>query len=166
MTIDQLVFYNLYIIIMKKNESILNKNEMNESKIDVVNSGYDFEWFGDNLYDNFVNSDESLLEAVNVWKFDSNKIDELVEAEDYMWFQEYLDKLGDADKNEAMEYIENNYPEFLEDEDGNLFEPMKWWKVDTEKEIMADLNRKPGFDKNDIKLKLWDALLESYKDAA
>ncbi len=65
-----------------------------------------------------------------------------------------------------MEYIENNYPEFLEDEDGNLFEPMKWWKVDTEKEIMADLNRKPGFDKNDIKLKLWDALLESYKDAA
>jgi hypothetical protein len=42
-TIDQLIFYNLYIIIMKTNEAILNENEMNESKIDVVNSGYDFE---------------------------------------------------------------------------------------------------------------------------
>jgi len=150
---------------MKTNEAILNENEMNESKIDVVNSGYDFEWFGDDLYDNFVNSDESQLEAVNVWKFDSNKIDELVEAEDYMWLQEYLDELDDEQKIEANEYVQTNFPEFLQDEEWSTFEPMKWNTV-KDKELLDNLDKKPHFNRIKIKWELWDALIDSYKNAA
>lgn len=150
---------------MKTNEAILNENEMNESKIDVVNSGYDFEWFGDDLYDNFVNSDESQLEAVNVWKFDSNKIDELVEAEDYMWLQEYLDELDDEQKIEANEYVQTNFPEFLQDEEWSTFEPMKWNTI-KDKELLDNLDKKPHFNRGKIKWELWDALIDSYKNAA
>ena len=150
---------------MKKNEVILDENKMNESKIDVINSGYDFEWFGDDLYGNFVDSEESPLETINIWKFDSNKIDELVESEDYMWLQEYLDELVDEQKMEANEYVQTNFPKFLQDEEWSTFEPMKWNTI-KDKELLDNLDKKPHFNRIKIKWELWDALIDSYKNAA
>lgn len=143
----------------------IEMNEFNnESPIDVINSGYDFDWFGDDLYDNFL-EEETPIESMNNEKLDTAKIDELVDLEDYMWFQDYLDKFDDEKKHEALEYVENNYPEFMKDEEWNLFEPMKS-NTGTKENLAENLNNKPSFDKRDIQDELWDALLESYKNAA
>jgi len=146
----------------------MKKTEMNEfnneSPIDVINSGYDFNWFGDDLYENFV-EEETPIESMNNEKLDTAKIDELVDLEDYMWFQDYLDTLDDEKKHEALEYVENNYPEFMKDEEWNLFEPMKS-NTGTKENLAKNLDNKPSFDKRDIQDELWDALLESYKNAA
>ena len=139
--------------------------EMNESKIDVVNWGYDFDWFGDDLYDNFVD-DESPIESLSGWKLDTAKIDELVKNEDYMWFGDYLDELDGDQKIQAQEYVQNNFPEFLQDDEWNTFEPMKWWNISKDKEIFDNLDKKTHFNRNIIKDELWDALVESYKNAA
>jgi hypothetical protein len=83
-----------------------------------------------------------------------------------MWFQDYLDTLDDEKKHEALEYVENNYPEFMEDEEWNVFEPMKW-NTNAEKNLVDNFDKKVSFEKRDsIKNELWDALLESYKNAA
>ena len=132
------------------------------SRVDVPN---EFEWF-DGYNDNFENEYESPIESVSETKMDTVEIDELVKMEDYMWLQNYLDNLNEDQKVEAEEYVKNNYPEFLEDEEGNTFEPMKWWKFGVEKEIFNDFNKKPNFDKRNIKSGLWETLLESYKNAA
>ena len=96
---------------------------------------------------------------------DLEKIDEFVANWDYMGFQDYLDTLDEDQKHEAMKYVENNYPEFLEDEEWNVIEPMKS-NTNTEN-LVANFDKKVSFDKKDsIKNELWDALLESYKNAA
>lgn len=140
-------------------------NELNnESPIDVINSGYDFEWFWDDLYENF-EWEESPIESVNNEKLDTDKIYELVSSEDYMWLQDYLDELDEEKKAQAQEYIQNNFPEFLEDEEWNTFEPMKW-NTTKDKELLDNFEKKSHFDRNTIKNELWDALVESYKNAA
>lgn len=140
-------------------------NELNnESPIDVINSGYDFEWFWDDLYENF-EWEESPIESVNNEKLDTDKIYELVSSEDYMWLQDYLDELDEEKKAQAQEYIQNNFPEFLEDEEWNTFEPMKW-NTTKDKELFDNFEKKSHFDRNTIKNELWDALVESYKNAA
>lgn len=147
---------------MKKTE---NNEFNNESSMDVISWGYDFDGFGDDLYDNF-EQEESPIESINSEKLDITKIDELVNSEDYMWFQDYLDTLDDEKKHEALEYVENNYPEFMEDEEWNVFEPMKW-NTNAEKNLVDNFDKKVSFEKRDsIKNELWDALLESYKNAA
>lgn len=138
---------------------------MNESPMEVVNWGYDFEWFGDDLYDGFVDGEESPMETNNIGKFDSTKIDALVEAEDYMWLQEYLNELDDDKKLQAKEYIQTNFPEFLQDEEWSTFEPMKWNTI-KDKELFDNLDKKPYFNRRKTKDELWDALINSYKNAA
>lgn len=140
-------------------------NELNkESPIELVNWGYDFEWFWDDLYENF-EWEESIIESVNNEKLDTDKIYELVSSEDYMWLQDYLDELDEEKKAQAQEYIQNNFPEFLEDEEWNTFEPMKW-NTTKDKELLDNFEKKSHFDRNTIKNELWDALVESYKNAA
>lgn len=139
------------------------KNDINkESPIETISVKNDFEGFNydDEIYENFESKENT------VQKFDTEKIDSFVENSDYMWFQEYLDELEEDDKNEALQYVENNYPEFLEDEEWNIFEPMKWWKTGADKEILKDFNKKSNFDKTATKSDLWETLLNSYKDAA
>ena len=137
---------------------------MKESNFEEVSVKNDFNWFGGDLYDTFDNEFESPIEDVEYATFDTAKIDELATDEDYMWFQDYLDQLNDDDKHEALEYVENNYPEFLKDEEWNLIEPMKWWS--TNKELVDDLGNKPDFDKNIVKDELTKNLFDSYKNAA
>ena len=137
---------------------------MKESNFEEVSVKNDFNWFGGDLYDTFDNEFESPIEDVEYATFDTAKIDELVEDEDYMWFQDYLDHLSDENKHEALEYVKNNYPEFLKDEEWNLIEPMKWWS--TNKELVDDLGNKPDFDKNIVKDELTKNLFDSYKNAA
>lgn len=139
------------------------KNDVNkESPIETISVKNDFDGFNydDEIYENFDSSENT------VQKLDTDKIDVFVDNLDYMWFQEYLDELEDEDKNQALEYIENNYPEFMEDEEWATFEPMKWGKFNTEKEIAKDFSKKPNFDKVNIKSDLWETLLNSYKNAA
>ncbi len=138
---------------------------MNESKIDVVNSGYDFEWFGDDLYDDFVNSEESQMEPVNIENFDFTKIDTIVKSGDYLWLKDYLDELNDDQKVEANEYIHANFPEFLQDEEWSVFEPMKW-NTGRDKELFDNLDNKTHINRINIKDELWKALVNSYKNAA
>jgi len=143
------------------------KNNVNEeSFMENITIDNDFKWFGYewDVYENFDGS-ESKFENMNVQKLDFEKIDEFVNNEDYMWFQDYLDTLDDEKKHEALEYVENNYLEFMEDEEWNLFEPMKW-NTSIEKKLVDNLDNRPSFDKRDIQSELWDALLESYKNAA
>ena len=137
---------------------------MNESEFDVITRGHDFNWFGGDSYDDFVQEDESLIESVNNEKLDTDKINTLVEEEDYMWLQEYLDELDDDQKIEANEYIQSNFPEFLQDEEWNTFEPMKW-NTTKDKELLDNLQKKTHFNRTTIKDELWDTL-ESYKNAA
>ena len=143
------------------------KNNVNEeSLMENITVDNDFEGFNydedeaENNYDNF----ETMENTIQV--LDTKKIDAFVDKMDYMWFQEYLDWLEENDKNEALEYVKNNYSEFMEDEEWNIFEPMKWWKFDTDKEIARDFNKKSNFDKTTIKSDLWETLLNSYKNAA
>lgn len=138
----------------------MTDNELNESKFEEVSVKNDFNWFEGDLYDTF----ESPIEDIKYATFDTAKIDELATIEDYMEFQHYLDQLRDEDKHKALEYVENNYPEFLKDEEWNLIEPMKWWS--TNKELADDLENKPDFDKNIIKDELTKNLLKAYKNAA
>ena len=137
---------------------------MNESKFDEVSIRNEFDWFGDDLYDTFDDEFDSPIENVDITVLDTDKIDELVKDEDYMWYQDYLDQLDDTCKHDASEYVKNNYPEFLKDEEWNLVEPMKWWI--TNKELADDLKNKPTFDRNNIKDELSQNLLDSYKNAA
>jgi len=141
------------------------KKNLVESPIETISVQNDFDWFGYewDIYDNF--NSESQFENIDVKKLDFAKINAFVSDGDYMWFQDYLDVLDDEKKHEALEYVENNYPEFMEDEEWNLFEPMKW-NTSTEKKLADNLDNKPSFDKRDIQDELWDALLESYKNAA
>ena len=132
---------------------------MNESKFEEVSVKNDFNWF-----EGFDDKFESPIEDIKYATFDTAKIDELATIEDYMEFQHYLDQLRDEDKHKALEYVENNYPEFLKDEEWNLIEPMKWWS--TNKELAYDLGNKPDFDKNTIKAELTKNLLKAYKNAA
>ena len=136
------------------------------SPIETISVDNDFEWFGYewDIYENF-DSSESPIENVDIQKLDLEKIDEFVANWDYMGFQDYLDTLDEDQKHEAMKYVENNYPEFLEDEEWNVIEPMKS-NTNTEN-LVANFDKKVSFDKKDsIKNELWDALLESYKNAA
>lgn len=143
------------------------KNNINqESPIETISVKNDFEWFGYewDSYEDF-DSLESPIENVDIQKLDLEEIDKFVDNGDYMGFQDYLDALDDDQKHEALEYVENNYPEFMEDEEWNLFEPMKW-NTSTEKNLADNLENKTSFEKRNIQSELWDALLESYKNAA
>ena len=82
-----------------------------------------------------------------------------------MWLQEYLDELDDEQKIEANEYVQTNFPEFLQDEEWSTFEPMKW-NTEKDKELLDNLGKKPHFNRIKIKWELWDALIDSYKNAA
>lgn len=154
MSSDYRLFYNLLYEIMKND---VNK----ESPIETISVKNDFDGFNydDEIYENFESPEYTIQ------KFDTDKIDAFVDNLDYMWFQEYLDELEDEDKNQAQEYVENNYPEFMEDEEWNLFEPMKW-NTNSNKEIFDNFGTKHSFDKRNIQWELWDALIESYKNAA
>ena len=134
----------------------------NESPIDLVTVENDFDGFDydDDICENF-EATETIKEILDI-----EKINDFVNNMDYMWFQEYLDELEDEDKIEALEYVKNNFPEFMEDEDGIVFEPMKWWKFDADKEITRDFNKKSSFDKTNIKTDLWETLLNSYRNVA
>ena len=143
------------------------KNDINqESPIETISVKNDFEWFGYewDSYEDF-DSLESPIENVDIQKLDLEEIDKFVDNGDYMGFQDYLDALDDDQKHEALEYVENNYPEFMEDEEWNLFEPMKW-NTSTEKNLADNLENKTSFEKRNIQSELWDALLESYRNAA
>lgn len=143
------------------------KNNINqESPIETISVKNDFEWFGYewDSYEDF-DSLESPIENVDIQKLDLEEIDKFVDNGDYMGFQDYLDALDDDQKHEALEYVENNYPEFMEDEEWNLFEPMKW-NTSTEKNLADNLENKTSFEKRNIQSELWDALLESYRNAA
>jgi hypothetical protein len=144
----------------------MKKNINKESPIETISVKNDFEWFGYewDIYENF-DSSESLIENVDIQKLDTTKIDKLVESEDYMWLQDYLDNIEEDQKLEANEYIQSNFPEFLQDEEWNTFEPMKWNTL-KDKELIENLDKKPHFNRNKIKDELWDALVESYKNAA
>lgn len=142
----------------------MKNTEMNESKFDEVSIRNEFNWFRDDLYDTFDDEFESPIENIDITALDTDKIDELVKDEDYMWYQDYLDKLSDDCKHEALDYVKNNYPEFLKDEEWNIVEPMKWWSVN--KELAHDLDNKPAFDRNNVKAELTQNLIESYKNAA
>lgn len=133
----------------------------NESPIDLLTVENDFEWFDydDDICENF-EATESIKKVLEI-----DKINDFTDNMDYMWFQEYLDELEDEDKIEALEYVKNNFPEFMEDEEWNLFEPMKW-NTSIEKDSKNQSSNKVSFDKRDIQNELGDALLESYKNAA
>ena len=143
---------------------IMKNNVNEESFMENITIDNDFKWFGYewDVYENF---DGSEFENMNVQKLDFEKIDEFVENLDYMWFDDYLDKLENDDKNKSLEYIKDNHSEFLKDEEWNLREPMKW-NTNSNKEIFDNFGTKFSFDKRNIQWKLWDALLESYKNAA
>ncbi len=143
-----------------------NVNTQKEPQMDVISVKNDFGGFGyeDDIFENF-ETQESPIETINGQKLDKKIIDEFVNNLDYMWIQEYLDSVDDDLKHEILEYIENNYPEFFEDEEWNLLEPMKWWKINTDKEIVDNFNKKSDFDKNIVKSEL-TATLDSYKNAA
>lgn len=144
----------------------MKKDINQESPIETISVKNDFEWFGYewDSYENF-DSLESPIENVDIQKLDLEEIDKFVDNGDYMGFQDYLDALDDDQKHEALEYVENNYPEFMEDEEWNLFEPMKW-NTSTEKNLADNLENKTSFEKRNIQSELWDALLESYRNAA
>lgn len=142
----------------------MKKNEMKESKFDEISVKNGFNWFWDDSYDTFDDEFESPIEDVEYATFDTAKIDELVTDEDYMWFWDYLKQLSDDDRHEALEYVKNNHLEFLNDEEWNLFEPMKWWSIN--KKLADDLKSKPTFDRSNIKNELSQNLFDSYKNAA
>jgi hypothetical protein len=75
-----------------------------------------------------------------------------------------LDELDEDQRIEANEYIQSNFPEFLQDEEWNTFEPMKW-NTTKDKELLDNLQKKTHFNRTTIKDELWDTL-ESYKNAA
>lgn len=133
----------------------------NESPIDLITVENDFDGFDydDDICENF-EATETIKEILDI-----EKINDFVNNMDYMWFQEYLDELEDEDKIKALEYVKNNFPEFMEDEEWNLFEPMKW-NTSIEKDSKNQSSNKVSFDKRDIQNELGDALLESYKNAA
>ena len=133
----------------------------NESPIDLITVENDFDGFDydDDICENF-EATESIKKVLEI-----DKINDFMDNMDYMWFQEYLDELEDEDKIEALEYVKNNFPEFMEDEEWNLFEPMKW-NTSIEKDSKNQSSNKVSFDKRDIQNELGDALLESYKNAA
>lgn len=63
--------------------------------------------------------------------------------------------------------MKNNFPEFWQD-DENIDDDkssMKSNKVKN-KEIFDELDKKSHFNKSTIKNELWDALIDSYKNAA
>lgn len=137
------------------------ENDINrESPIDLITVENDFDGFDyDDIYENF-EATESIKKILEI-----DKIKDFMDKMDYMWFQEYLDELEDEDKIEALEYVKNNFPEFMEDEEWNTFEPMKWNTI-KDKELSNNLNNKSYFKRSKIKEELWDALVNSYKDAA
>ena len=143
----------------------MKNNKINESPFEEITVKNDFNWFGGYISEAFDNKFESPIENVEYATFDTDKIDELVTDEDYMWFQDYLDHLSHDNQHEALEYIKNNYPEFLKDEEWNLVEPMKWWS--TNKELVDDLENKSAFNRNNVKVQLTQNLFDSYyEDAA
>lgn len=142
----------------------MKNNNINESKFDEISVKNDFNWFWDELYDTFDDEVKSPMETIDIDTLDVSRIDDLAMSEDYMGFQDYLDQLSDDCKHEALEYVENNYPEFLKDEEWNVIEPMKWWTIN--KELVDDLGNKPAFDRNNVKGQLTQNLFDSYKNAA
>ena len=147
----------------------MKNNEMNETPFtdDLMVNIEPFNWFWGDLSDDFEDDYESPLESMNTVKMDTDEIDELAKAEDYFWYQAYLDKLDEDDKVQAQEYVKNNFPEFWQD-DENLDDDnssMKSNKVKN-KEIFDELDKKSHFNKSTIKDELWDALIDSYKNAA
>jgi hypothetical protein len=49
-------------------------------------------------------------------------IDRLVEEQDYLWYQDYLDSSSPSLVDKVKEYIEFNYPEFVQEDDELLID--------------------------------------------
>lgn len=127
-----------------------------------------FEWFGGYDWETFENCDlqESPIESETIQILDKDYIDKLVSDGDYFWLDEYLQKLDEKERSEAYEHISQVSPDFLDDEEWAMIVQMKWSKRSKE-EIAENLKEKPHFNNRvDIQDKLWDALLNSYRDAA
>ena len=116
------------------------ENDIKESPIDLLTVENDFEGFDydDDICEKF-EATESIKRILEI-----DKINDFMDNMDYMWFQEYLDELEDEDKIEALEYVKNNFPEFMEDEEWNTFEPLKWNTIQ-DKELSNNLNNKSYF---------------------